>query len=88
MCSTYQTHDHTEVRNANPSLRSSSQKADTKRARCQNGQNLSLNRLINGPTVATSSAQETTSVRCQQISGNTGKLNNGDTSKVSKTLPT
>ena len=36
--------------------------------------NPSLDQLINGPTVATDSAQETTSVRCEQSSGNTGKL--------------
>ena len=48
-------------------------------------------RYINGPTVATGSTQETTSVRCEQSSGNTEKTHrwiNRGTSKVSKTLPT
>ena len=36
--------------------------------------NLSLDPFINGPTVVTGSAQETTIARCEQSSGNTGKL--------------
>ena len=59
------------------SLRSSTQKADTQWTWRQNWQNLSLDRFINGPTVTTGSTQETTRVRCEQSSGNTGKLIDG-----------
>ena len=42
-----------------------------------NRQNLSLGRLINSATVATGSAQETISIRCEQSSGNIGILIDG-----------
>ena len=77
MCGTHQTHDDTDVRTPSHNLRSSSQKADSKQTWCQNWQNLSLDRFINAPTVATGSTQETTSFRCEQSSGNTGKLIDG-----------
>ena len=44
---------------------------------CQNWKNISLDRFINGPTVATGTAQVTTSARCEQSSGNTGKFIDG-----------
>ena len=76
-CGTHQTYDGTEIRTSSRSLRSSSQKADTQWTWCQNWQNLSLDRLINSVTVATGSAQETTSIRCEQSSGNIWKLIDG-----------
>ena len=74
LCSTDQSHENTKVWTPGRSLRSSSQKTDTQRTWCQNCPNLSLYRLINDTTVATNSAQATESVRCEQTSGNIGKL--------------
>ena len=82
-CGTHQTHCNTEVRTLSRSLRISLHKTDPQRRWHQNGQNLPLDRLINGTAVTTSSAQESTGVRCEQSSGNTGKLIHGsiETSK-------
>ena len=73
---THQTYEDTEVRTSSRSLRSSSQKEDTQWT-CQNWKTLSLDRLINSATVATSSPRKATSVRCEQSSGNTRKLIDG-----------
>ena len=51
--------------------------ADTQWTWCQNWKNRSLDQLINSAKVGTSSPQETTSVRCEQSRGNTGKLIDG-----------
>ena len=72
-CRTYQTHDDSEVWTSSRSIRKSSPRADIK-ITCQNWKNLSLDLFINGFSVVTVSSQETTSVRCQQGSRNTGKL--------------
>ena len=66
-----------EVRPACRALRSSSQKADLPPTRIK----LLLDRLINCYAVHTSSAQETTSVCCEQSCGNTGKFIDGSMGK-------
>ena len=73
-CGTHRANDKTVVRNPDRSLRRSSQKAGIEQTWCQSWQNLSLDQLNDGNAVATSSAQCTTSVRCEQSSENTGKL--------------
>ena len=84
---THQTHDNTEVRNPGRSLRSSSQAANAQRTRCQNRQTLKIDQLISGTTEDTRSAQETTSVRCEQQQ-NYFKTDQWRHVKVVKTLPT